>query len=78
MAVWEVKLIEPNQGTNFSVSSAPQIPPLATLALAPGTELTLMVTLTATLPGDYEADLLVAHNGNPHRNSQVRLRGNVL
>lgn len=68
-----VKLIELNPGTNFSVSSAPQIP----ATLSPGTGLTLMVTLTATLPGDYEANLLVVHNGNPRRNSQVRLRGNV-
>lgn len=73
VTVREVKLIELNPGTNFSVSSAPQIP----ATLAPGTELTLAVTLTATPPDVYEADLLVAHNGNPRLNSQVRLRGNV-
>lgn len=75
VTVREVKLLELNPGTNFSVSSAPKIPPLATLA--PGTKLTLTVTLTATLPGVYEAYLHVVHDGNPRRYSQVRLLGNV-
>jgi len=70
-----VKLIELNRGTNFSVNSMPQI--ATTLVLAPGTELTLTVALTAIRRGVYEADLIVAHNGNPRRTSQVRLRGNV-
>jgi hypothetical protein len=67
------KIVELNPGTNFSVSSVPQIP----ARLDPGSELKLMVTLRANQPGMYEADLLVTHNGNPHQSSQVRVRATV-
>ncbi|MCU1265464.1 MAG: hypothetical protein JWM21_1782 [Acidobacteria bacterium] len=73
VTVREVKLIDLNPGSNFSVTSVPQM----SATLAPGTELTLTVTLTATQPGRYEADLVVTHNGNAHQSSQVRLRGSL-
>jgi hypothetical protein len=68
--VWRVTLAK---GTDFSVSGAPQMP----AQLAPGTELSLTVTLTATHPGYYQDQLLVAHDGRPSRMSQVLLRGRV-
>ena len=60
-------------GTGFSVSGAPQMP----AQLAPGTELMLTLTLTATQPGFYyyQDQLRVAHDGNASGISQVVLSG---
>lgn len=73
VTVKETTLIGLNPGTNFSVSGVPQLP----ATLAPGTELKLTVTLIANLPGVYEADLRVTHDGNPRMISGVRLHGNA-
>ena len=69
-----IELRELNSGANFSLSGAP---PRMPAQLAPGAELMLTVTLTATLPGVYWADLIVKHNGTGPGVSQVRLRGDV-
>jgi len=45
--------------------------------LAPGSDLTLTVTLTATQPGPYQNLLTVRHNGSPSGESRVALRGVV-
>jgi hypothetical protein len=60
-------------GTDFSLSGAPQMP----AQLAPGAELRLTVTLTSTLQGNHQDQLLVAHDG-PHPNSQVLLRATLV
>jgi pimeloyl-ACP methyl ester carboxylesterase len=73
VTVRQTEFFDVNPGTNFSVSSAPQLP----ARLSPASELTLTVTCIATAPGMYEADLVVTHNGNPNSTSQVRLRAIV-
>jgi hypothetical protein len=69
--LWKVTLAK---GTDFSVSGAPQMP----ARLAPGTELSLTVTLTATQRGYYQDQLLIAHDGRPSQMSQVLLRGRAV
>ena len=65
--------VPPATGSGFSVSSAPQIP----ARLAPGDQLTLTLTLTAT-PGDYEEDLFVIYDGKPmNAGPNVRLIGHM-
>ncbi len=71
--VTQAKFIDLNPGTNFSVSSTPPLP----ARLDPAKDLTLTVTCIATVPGTYEADLVVTHSGNPYSTSQVRLRAHV-
>ncbi|MEP7112802.1 MAG: choice-of-anchor D domain-containing protein [Ilumatobacteraceae bacterium] len=73
VTVRQVEFFDVNPGTNFSVSTAPQLP----ARVDPATELTLTVTCIANAPGMYEADLVVTHNGNPNSTSQVRLRAIV-
>jgi len=74
----QITLIEIRPSSDFSLSGMPAFP----ATLAPGTKLTLSVTLAATQPGRYEADLVLFHNGNPDLNSnpqpsQVKLLGNL-
>lgn len=73
VTVRQVEFFDVNPGTNFSVSTVPQLP----ARLNPALELTLTVTCIATAPGTYEADLVVNHNGNPNSSSNVRLRAVV-
>ena len=60
-------------GTEFSVSGAP----LMHAQLAPGTALTLTVTLTATQPGVHQDRLFVSHDGQGGRDSNILLKGTV-
>jgi hypothetical protein len=70
--VKSVTLASPN---DFSVN-APQMP----VQLAPGANLTITVTLTATNPGSYQNYLMIAHDGRGNASrggTQVLLLGTV-
>ena len=69
-----LRTVELVTGTDFSLSGAP---PRMPAELAPGTELQLTVTLTSTLLGNHQDQLVVDHDG-PHPNSRVMLRATLV
>jgi hypothetical protein len=56
--------------TDFGVSGVPTLP----ASLPPGSDLVLTVSLVSTQPGTYQDRLVVAHDGNPGRSSQILVR----
>jgi hypothetical protein len=68
-----LRKVELLNGADFTVSGAPQLP----AQLAPGTELTLTVTLTSSQSGFHQDQLFLKHDGKPSGESQVLVRGRL-
>jgi hypothetical protein len=66
-----VRKITLSHANDFSVGN------VGPIQLAPGSNLTVTVTLTATQPGFYQNRFFVEHDGNPDRRSEVNLAGTV-